>query len=154
MKKEGIKNINYLQSIEYIVISLIIITVLLLGFNNFSIPLMKSTMVLATTVQPEKFTELYFEDHLRLPKIIIPGQQYRFAFTIHNLENSDMKYSYHVYLQTQNNQVTLDKSSINILNGRSSTIVENFSPLIPEKTQVTVELINKNQKISFWMQTQ
>lgn len=56
----------------------------------WSIPDVRQTIVLATTVQPERFTELYFENHTQLPSQADINREYVFKFTAHNLEYRDM----------------------------------------------------------------
>ncbi len=78
-----------------ILLSLIIIASLVAGIFlliNY-VPPVKEAFILATTKKPETFTELYFEDHLSLPKEIILFKENNFKFTIHNLENKDMDYT-------------------------------------------------------------
>jgi hypothetical protein len=44
----------------------------------------------------EPLTELYFEDHVNLPKDVSLNTIYNFAFTTNNLEYQDMRYYYNV----------------------------------------------------------
>src|SRR5260370_15081174 len=67
---------------------------------------------LVTTEKQEAFTELYFENHLNLPKHVTSSQEYFFNFTIHNLEGKNMKYSYEVYLELGNEKLMIDKNTI------------------------------------------
>jgi hypothetical protein len=117
-----------------------------------SIPVVKEAFVLATTVKPETFTELYFEDHINLPKTIQSQKKYSFVFTIHNLENTDMEYPYIVYLQTINKKIILDTNKINLKNGEFKSVKEVFGPLQTIRMEIVVELINKKQSIDFWME--
>ena len=55
--------------------------------HDIYIPRIKEAVVLATTHQPETFTELYFEDHLDLPKKIELRKwntKFRGKFLIHS----------------------------------------------------------------------
>src|SRR5258708_5353987 len=70
-----------------------------LGILGWSNPSIRQTILLATTVQPETFTELYFDNHTTLPATTVPNKSYSFAFTIRNLENKDMTYPYQVVLR-------------------------------------------------------
>lgn len=124
-------------------------------------PQVKKTIALATTVKPETFTELYFEDHLHLPKElpqptslrkITFENRYTFAFTIHNLEDKDMYYHYEVYIDSGKNKQIIEQKDIFVKNNESKTIDEIF--IVPNKhsrTKVIVNLTNKNQIIAFWM---
>ena len=120
--------------------------------NGNPLPVAKEAFVLATTVKPETFTELYFEDHLNLPKIITSHGNYNFTFTLHNLENRDMEYPYVVYLETADKKIILEQGVIGLNDGGYQSVKEDFGPLKPVRMKITVELVNKNQKISFWME--
>src|SRR3989344_6509010 len=102
--------------------------------------------------EPENLTELYFENHNDLPKSITSGQKYEFTFTIHNLENKDMDYPYVVFLRTDEKKIILDEKSVNLKNGEFKMIKEEFGSLNNLKMKITVELVNRNQQIDFWME--
>jgi len=129
-------------------VEMLIVLVFLLASD----PTVKNTIALATTIKPETFTELYFENYLKLPSVVTPDQQCSFSFTIHNLENRDMQYHYVVYLQTGKwRQVIADKT-VFVRNNHSLTIPEIFqAPNAKTKSEVVVDLINKNQQIGFWI---
>lgn len=104
----------------------------------------------ALHVQPESFTELYFQNNetiLSKPKTILnyDAVPYTFAFTIHNMENKDMHYSYEVSMVGEANKI-LDKQTISLKNGQSKTIAETFvlPNAILTKTKITVAILNKN----------
>jgi hypothetical protein len=155
--------------IKTIVYSLLGINVVILAFIIFvaflSNPIQKmgNTIALATTREPETFTELYFENHTELPLLIASPNEftwyknpntnlYQFSFTIHNLENKDMVYKYEVY-SFEDEQIIIDQGNVLIKNNQSKTITENFTlPSDALRTKVTVNLINKNQQISFWVE--
>ena len=42
----------------------------------------------------EPLTEVYFENHTKLPKYAFLDQDYNFSFTINNLEHQDVEYTY------------------------------------------------------------
>lgn len=113
--------------------------------------------------QPEYFTELYFENHNNLPtKLAYPGQYdwynnptsnlYSFSFTVHNLENKDMNYSYEIYSVEQKKSV-IDTGEIFVKSNQSETITEHFTyPVYHDRMKVVVSLPKKNQEISFWIE--
>jgi len=150
------KNKNLIYKISIILLLLIILAevcfwgVRLLSHNkNFM-----NAILLATTVKPETFTELYFENHLNLPSKIKSDQTYSFSFTIHNLENKKMAYLYEVYLQGKGNSVKLpiDQNRVTIKKNQYKTIHETFSINAPiVRSEIIVNLINKNQQIDFWV---
>lgn len=134
----------------------------------WSLPGVKKTITLATTRQPETFTELYFEDHTHLPKefvqptpstkrtraaaISLNQKTYTFSFTIHNLENKDMSYHINVFKQTENDNTALEQKDIVVKNNESKTIQETFILADQHpKIKFVVDLTNKKQQIAFWM---
>ena len=116
------------------------------------VPSVKEALILATTVKPETFTELYFEDHLFLPNKVTLFKENNFKFTIHNLENKDMEYPYEVYIDLNREKQMIDKSSVLIKKNEYKTILEEFTITIPiQRVKVAINLISKNQQIHFWM---
>jgi hypothetical protein len=86
------KKINY-KPIMKIRLLLLVVWFNVIGFLVVEcVPSVKEALILATTVKPETFTELYFEDHLSLPNKVTLFKEDNFKFTIHNLENKDMIY--------------------------------------------------------------
>jgi hypothetical protein len=142
-------NLKLLLAVELIVFAvLFIMSVAKLISSN---PVIKETIALATTVKPETFTELYFENHNDLPKTINPNQNYSFIFTIHNLEYKNMNYPYSVYLETADTKIILDQGTFTLENNGYKSIKESFGPLKNTRMKITVELVNRNQVIDFWM---
>jgi len=80
----------------------------------------------------EPLTELYFENHTKLPVYIFPSQTYNFSFTIHNLEYQEMGYNYSidVYKDGDNGGeywYTLDSGRVLMGNNESRTIDGKFA---------------------------
>ncbi len=136
----------------------IVVTLLVLGFVIVGIimlvdnvPSLKETLILATTVKPETFTELYFEDHLSLPDKISLFIENSFEFTIHNLENKDMEYPYEAYIDIDGEKQMIDEGSVFIKNNEYITITVDYTVTVPiQRSKVIVNLIDKNQQIHFW----
>lgn len=101
--------------------------------------------------KPEKFTELYFDNHQQLPSIIKEDKEYTFRFVTHNLEHETLKYDYEVKIASESSKL-LDKGSFILKHNQSKVIKEKLSlhTSIP-KTKIEVNLINKGQKIHFWI---
>ena len=141
-------------------------------------PSVQEAITLATTKKPETFTELYFENHLTLPAKIKPKETYNFTFTIHNLENRDMDYSYRIYKEIPDQKITVDEGKFaGIDKGYSYSIYQDIAsikttleegkvsvkkdgyislektigPLELFRTKIVVNLVDQNQLISFWM---
>ena len=119
----------------------------------FSIPYISQAFHLAVTVQPEPFTELYFEDHLTLPTKVTRNKVYIFKFTIHNLENKNFMYPYEVYADLGGEKLLIERKTVSLKSHEYKTIEEKF--IIPDsftRLKIVVNLINKNQQINFWME--
>jgi len=146
MKKKIAKKIG----LSVLVVCLIAGIILLFIY----IPSFKKAIILATSVQPETLTELYFEDHLSLPEKVVLSDENGFKFTIHNLEDKDIEYTYSVYIEIDGEKdIIIDSSSILIKNNEFQTITESFALTTPVgRARVIVELINKDQYISFWIE--
>ncbi len=102
--------------------------------------------------EPETFTELYFEDHLNLPKSLALNKSQSFRFTIHNLEYKTMTYPYEVYLQDGENIIPISTSSATLNQDQYQTISQDFT--LPKKftrVEVVVNLIDLEQSIHFWI---
>jgi hypothetical protein len=101
----------------------------------------------------EHFTELYFENHLNLPKYIVPNRKMNFSFTIHNLEGHKTVYHYTVYAVSSDGKTnTISASVVTLLNGESKTFPQTytFNTLEPSG-EIYVALPQKNQEIHFKM---
>lgn len=150
---------NSVREIIFVVISVFAALIFIaLGFFGY---VYKDTIVQAFQKKSENFTELYFENYTSLPtKLPAPTPiqhikqtaiDYSFAFTIHNLENKNMHYTYEVYKLAAGKTI-LDRQTVEIKNGERKTVTETFSmPLIYPSTHVVVSLPDKNQHIAFWM---
>ena len=146
------KRINY-NLIMRIRLLLLVVWFIIVGFLVVEcVPSVKEALILATTVKPETFTELYFEDHLSLPNKVTLFKENNFKFTIHNLENKDMEYPYEVYIDVNGEKQMIDKSSVLIKNNEYKTITEDFTITVPmQRVKVVVNLMSKNQPIHFWI---
>lgn len=146
MKKNN--NIALKAGLLILAVGLIVIACLFASKN----PEIRKTITLATTHQPETFTELYFENPNSLPAQIEPGKKYSFAFTIHNLENKDMAYPYIVYAVSGNQKIIFDQNTVNIKKDGYKTISEIVGPLTDARTDIVTELTDKNQAIDYWLE--
>jgi uncharacterized protein (UPF0333 family) len=147
------KKIN-IKLIIRIVIPILVVFIIAAGIFLLVkyVPSVKEAFILATTVKPETFTELYFEDHLSLPKEITLFKENNFKFTIYNLENKDMEYPYEVYIDVNGEKQLIDKSSVSIKKNEYKTITENFIITTEmQRAKVVINLIDKNQQLHFWM---
>lgn len=141
---------------KLIVVTEVIVLVIafVVGFiriNNYW-PGIKNAIQLATTVKPETFTELYFENHTNLPTTTDLTKLSSFTFTIHNLEYQDKTYPYEVYFLIGDQKTTIQQSSLSIKDGGYASVNVSFLPIRNERTKVVVELTDKKQQIDFWLE--
>lgn len=102
--------------------------------------------------RPEKFTELYLEDHTMLPKSPVKDTPYDFRFTIHNLEYESVRYPYTVSIESDGVNQVLDSGAVVLKHDEYKTILESFKLITDVKrVKVKVELTDKKQSIHFWM---
>lgn len=111
----------------------------------------------ALTPQPERFTELYFENHTQLPKKVQLGSQQEFVFTVINREHERFIYQYQAFISLQNHnseqKISIKEGDIILKHNERATIPVPFTLTdSAEKVKMTVELINKRQPIHFWIE--
>lgn len=116
------------------------------------IAILAVTILIFTTKKSESFTELYFENHQNLPKVITLNQNYDFYFTIHNLENKLTTYNYQITLDLDGTTKTLKQEQVSLNHDQSKLISQSFK-IDQSFTQgkITVILLNKKQSIHFWL---
>jgi hypothetical protein len=101
--------------------------------------------------QPERLTELYFNNNVNLPDAVIGEQVVSFAFVIHNLEASDYRYVYTVSVSANGVRHVVDSGNVLVKNNQYYTKNEKFNLVNARGSQeVVIELVNKQQSIDFW----
>lgn len=140
-----------LIKLELVILALLAL-VFAFQYSLAHFPGFKYAVEMATTKKPETFTELYFENHINLPKQVIRWQEYPFTFTIHNLEYKDMDYPYTVYLERDGVKTTLSTGSASLKHDEYRTISEFAGPFKQLRTKVVVELSANRQSIAFWLE--
>lgn len=140
------------------ILILLVIPLILVLFSSVIYFSLKDIKVFAGKLKPnpERFTELYFEDHTLLPKNALNNTVYDFSFTVRNLEYTPMEYPYKVFIEPENGErQILDEGSFYLNHDEYKTIVESFKILSTDRrVKVTVELIDKKQLIHFWMEAE
>jgi len=89
----------------------------------------------------EPLTELYFENHTKLPKYLFLNKPYNFSFSVHNLEYMDMNYSYNIIMQYSNKTIPTASGNFLLANNQTKTIENSF--IINEgfdKAKITVRI--------------
>lgn len=112
-------------------------------------------LIQAITPREETFTELYFEDHLKLPKKLNAGEPFQVAFTIHNLEGKYMDYPVKIFALNDAEPPELTElldTSVSLDSKASRTVQVQL--VLPQsavpREKVVIELVNLDQSIHFW----
>lgn len=101
----------------------------------------------------DKRTELFFTNHLSLPKSIVVGESYNFEFTTYNSEGESLAYDYEVYIEANERTSEIEKGNFAIGHNEAKTIPVTF--ILSSnfgRGRISVRLINKNQQVSFWVE--
>ena len=132
---------------------LVIVVVGMTIFFNFNRASIYNGLVALDLIpQPEKLTELYFDNNANLPGSATSNQTIRFAFVIHNLETTDYQYTYAVSVNANGTRSIVDSGIILVKNNQYYVKNEQFKLLNSSGSQdVVVELTNKHQSIDFWI---
>jgi len=107
--------------------------------------------------QPENFTELYFDDHLSLPKTASPGAILSFNFTIHNLEHATVDYPVEITVEDDSNPPVISHTATTDLtlanDDLKTTLAEARIPvgILTPRAKVSVILPEQKQSIHFWV---
>jgi len=104
--------------------------------------------------EPDSYTELYFNNHTSLPVRTISSEAYGFDFTIHNFQHRNMTYPYEVYMETDTKKVQLSHGSITLAHNELKTTPVKFVARNDRMSKITVNLLEQNQQIGFWITSQ
>lgn len=102
--------------------------------------------------QPERYTELYFDQPQTLPSVW-PKQPVAFAFHVHNVEGEPVTYAYQVLESTAAGQQEVVKSGqLTLADGGAQDVpVVLVTKRTQVRTEVTVVLPETQQQIHFWI---
>lgn len=102
--------------------------------------------------EPERFSELYLENHLQLPKSYVRGGNNSFTFTVHNVEHKPMKYEYVVDAISTESARIITKGSFELEHDAYKSVTARIaSPEAATRTKINISLENKDQSIHFWV---
>lgn len=141
------KNNNFTR---YALVFAILTVVIVAGAYTYRSAAYKQLDAFKLIPRPERFTELYFENHTNLPKTKVKNETIFFSFTVHNLEGKDMQYPYVVYFKNNYGTTTVEKSGAFVKDNEYKTITESytFKSNSPQET-LYVELTDKHQELHF-----
>jgi len=144
--------VKQLFKLAFLLIGVALVVGSLTFFNSNRASVYNELMALDLIPQPEKLTELYFNDNANLPASATSNQVVSFEFVIHNLETTDYQYVYNVDVITNGTRHTVDSGSILVKNNQYYLKSEKFNLMNSLGSQeVVVELTNKQQSIDFWI---
>lgn len=109
---------------------------------------------LATSRQPEPLTELYIDSAEELPTSIPKDEQdLPVVFAIHNMESKTVDYTYRVTFSDGQQTVSAPDGTVTLPDGQSQTITQNIKvPAGTARGEVSVQILNKSQRIHFWLE--
>lgn|GEM_PF-1023305 len=130
----------------------IICAAIILGTNVFRSGITQAWS-LATSHQPERYTELYFNNPAQLPSYAPAHKSQSVAFTIVNHEAQTRTYTYTV--QTTVGKVTTSRTaSVTLRDGQTVTDTIHFTiPLPNEQAYSAVKLLGTSQILAFRSQS-
>jgi len=103
----------------------------------------------------EPLTEVYFENHTKLPSGMLPLQEKEFAFSVHNLEYRNMNYSYEIKADYLNVSNIIGNGKFELANNQTTTINQKFSfNSAFERARISVNVMKDNNEsidIHFWV---
>lgn len=110
-------------------------------------------LMAAVKPQPERFTELYFNQPQQLPSVW-PGKPVAFAFHVHNVEGRGMTYNYQVLEATAADpQLAVKQGRLALASGGEQDVpVQLVVPEAKVRTEVTVLFPDTQQQIHFWIE--
>jgi hypothetical protein len=76
----------------------------------------------------EPLTEVYFDNHTKLPVYLFPDKPYNYSFSVHNLEYQQMRYYYTIDAYSENDTLlyNMDNGNFILGNNETKTINEQF----------------------------
>ncbi len=104
---------------------------------------------LATTKQPERFTELYFNNSQKLPTQVTPGKYYTFSFHVTNQEYSTIDYTAQASFVSGTLTRPLRTLSFVLPQGGSQDETVTFQAPKTSQFELEVSLPNQNETIYF-----
>jgi len=104
--------------------------------------------------QPEKLTELYFDNSSNIPTTYTSGVTQNFSFMVHNIEYRSENYKYIVIEQSSDytSTQTLTIGSFNLAQNQVKSTKVYITPVdLGSKVNISVKLVNFNESIDYWV---
>ncbi|HKU18054.1 MAG TPA: hypothetical protein VJP80_02160 [Candidatus Saccharimonadales bacterium] len=109
---------------------------------------------LATTHQPERYSELYFDNSAHLPLYSPAYKAERVSFHIANHQGKTTTYAYRVVFQVGAKTSVLRSGSVTIADGSSADISVTYTMSAPNLSgQLNVQLEGRSEHIAYRMKS-
>lgn len=117
-------------------------------------PQLASEFEAATSPTAEHFSELYFTDHLALPKEVDVGEVYTVPVTVTSHEGTPKTYTYQVTVSADGSPPEQTTDSFTLQDTQTKQFPISFLPTTPNTTYlINVTLQHNNQTIQFRAQS-
>lgn len=141
------------KQVTYLLVGFLFLIVLVLGIVKYPAidAQLRDWKVLP---ESEGTTELYFENHLKLPTQYTPGKEQTVRFSTHNVERKRISYSYTInaFSEDANTRVELGRGTFTLEHDKTNTVTAVVSlPDLGPRSKVVITLTNTNQAISYWV---
>lgn len=117
-------------------------------------PQLQTELATALSPSPERFSELYFTDHLALPKEVTPDTTYTIPITVVSHEGTHKYYQYKVSISKDGQPTEQYSHSFELDHLQTKNFSISFLPTTPNSTYlINVTLQHNNQTIQFRAQS-
>lgn len=152
MRQESLEEIENKKN-RYGLISVVIVLVII-GLIIFWQPIINQMHAWKLLPQPEKLTELYFNNPNSLPTTYSPNETQNVDFTVHNLEYQTIKYTYTINESAKVGQTgTILKTGTFTLNQNQYQKESDIISILPisNRVNISINLTSQNEDIDYWL---
>ena len=144
--------IKQLLKVASLLLGLILVVAMLISLNLNRAAIYNGLVTLDLIPQPEKLTELYFNNSANLPSSATGKQAISFTFVIHNLETTDYQYVYDISVNANGTRHIVDSGNVLVKDNQYYVKNEKLKLMNSRgRQEVVVELINMHESIDFWI---
>jgi hypothetical protein len=139
--------------VAYILIGVVILGGILIGILEAT-PIRNQLNVWKLLPEPERLTELYFNNNAQLPTHYIPGQPQKTSFTVHNLEYQNTAYFYTVTAVPDGSTTSTALANGVLSLAQNQSVTTPITVTLPDlgpRVKVVVKLSNENESIDYWV---
>lgn len=128
-----------------------IIVFLAIWFSVSNNPSISEFFYKSTNKVPTRLTELYFLNPETLPNSLAENEEFSFTFVIKNEEGKRLDYEYITYTEEGGFKTVFKEGIVSVDDNSKVKIQVNGTLEFPTKQKIVVELVQKEQSISFWI---